>query len=158
MQILHKCRSSCSEIGSAHDLYSCFLCCGRLGSEFSSASLDGSEFASVFWALKYTAHRIEKNNEMMHTLVLGGICWHLLPRTREARKCSPLSSSLITLLAWATHCGRWRSMKLPQPNGQRRAPWRIMEKRISQRLAASYKNSKAITMTNLHFIKGGSQD
>lgn len=47
------------------DLYCCFLCCGRLGSEISSASLDGSEFTSIFWALKYTANRIEQNNEMM---------------------------------------------------------------------------------------------
>lgn len=98
MQILYKCRSSSSEIGAAHDLYSCFLCYGRLGSEISSASLDGSEFTSILWALKYTANRIEQNHEMMLHLGTWGFCWHLLPRTREARNCSPLSRSLITLV------------------------------------------------------------
>lgn len=91
MQILYKCRPSCSEIGAAHDLYSCFLCCGRLGSEISSASLDGSEFTSIFWA-----NRIEQNHEMMLHLGAWGVLLAFIPRTREARNCSPLSRSPIT--------------------------------------------------------------
>lgn len=73
MQILYKCISSCSEIGAAHDLYSCFLCCGRLGSEISSVSLHGLEFTSIFRPLKYTANRIEQNNEMMLHLGAWGV-------------------------------------------------------------------------------------
>lgn len=92
--LLFKHRSSCSEIGSACDLYSCSSCCERLESETSSASLGGSEFASIFWAFKCTANKTD--NEIKLDFNAWGFFCHWLPRTREVGNYSPSSRSLIT--------------------------------------------------------------